>query len=333
MERIERIAFTQQVPVFRGVEPVKIYEESAPFKNEEKGNDDSGLLIGSLSALGAFGLGMLARKPKTVEKIIEKVVKEEAPKAANTVGDTVKKLTPKEQEAAWKAAVKDNVYLYVAKKASKGAITVTDDMIKASNPQISSELNPEFVKLRHDMQARAALADAEKINKHSLITEEKIMQSNPQMRPAELTGDARTAKELELLEAFNPKAYKNRMIGTINHKNSLERAEKNTIGNLVSNKENRALNKQKIKADIVEKMSKFFEDGIYKNPAGKGNFTYVVENGKITKIFDKQTVKGKAGVITDEKKIAKHLAKYDVSVPALKKINAPKKALNSREAA
>ena len=308
---VDKIAFTPRVqtPAFKG-----IAEEAAPViveqaKDETDNKDYSGLLTGTLAALSAFGLGLVARKPKTVEKVVEKVVTEtahEAPKA-------FKKLTPKEQEAIWKAAAKNNKYMYIAEQSSQKTTALSDNLINASNPQIRTEISPELVKLRHDMQARAALSQAESINKSFETNAQKIYDSNVQMRPAELTGKAYTDKELELLEAFNPQAYKHRMINTINHNNAVERAEKNSIGNLVSNSERAGLNKVKRTAQRRENMSQHLANGPHKNQFIRGNYSYIVENGKVVKILDGQTEKGKVRIITDEKKIAKHLAKHKIN--------------------
>ena len=77
---VDKIAFTPRVqtPAFKG-----IAEEAAPViveqaKDETDNKYYSGLLTGTLAALSAFGLGLVARKPKTVEKVVEKVVTETA---------------------------------------------------------------------------------------------------------------------------------------------------------------------------------------------------------------------------------------------------------------
>ena len=307
---VDKIAFTPnvQTPAFKGI------EEEAPVivqqaKEETDNKDYSGLLTGSLAALGAFGLGLVARKPKTVEKVVKKVVQEaaqEAPKAA-------KKLTPQEQEAIWRAAAENNKYMYIAEQTSQKAKAFSENLIYTSNPQIRPEISPELVKLRNDMQARAALSQAESINKPFETSAQKIYENNVQMRPAELTGKAYTDKELELLEAFNPQAYKNRMINTINHNNAVERAEKNSIGNLVPDSEKEALSTARRSAQVQENLSQSLANGPHKHQFTKNNYTYIVENGKVVKIIDGQTERGKFRIITDEKKIAKHLVKHNIN--------------------
>jgi len=71
IKMINKIAFTPAVSA------VDAPEKNINFKGalkEEAKEDNSGLLYGSLAVLSAFGLGMLLRKPKVVEKEVVKVV-------------------------------------------------------------------------------------------------------------------------------------------------------------------------------------------------------------------------------------------------------------------
>ena len=70
---IERVSFASHYPVKRNTKyENEIYPDlnNIPLVQEHK-ESNSGLLTGALVALGAFGIGMLARKPKVVEKLIK----------------------------------------------------------------------------------------------------------------------------------------------------------------------------------------------------------------------------------------------------------------------
>lgn len=89
---INKTAFTPAMSI------AEAPEKEVNFKGlpkEETKEDNSALLYGSLAVLGAFGLGMLARKPKVVEKTIEKTSDETAKTVKKEVETVVKKVKTK----------------------------------------------------------------------------------------------------------------------------------------------------------------------------------------------------------------------------------------------
>ena len=292
---IQKVAFTPQVN-FKGIE-VPHVDENLETKTQK---DNSSLLYGTLAALGAFGVGLVAKKPKVVEKVIKEAVPE--------IEKTVKKLNPTEQEAIWKEAAKNHKNKYIVEQASQKTSLVSEKLRNISNPQMRPEINPELEKLKIDMIARSALNDAERINVSTPITEEIIQKSNPQMRPrmpkkgTHEYNVQHQEKLEELMEAFNSEAYKDMKIKQINGKNASERAKVNTVGNLVKQNEKRDLMKTRTKIQVEEKIANKLKNGYHTHSNGN---VYEIKDGKVIRIIDKNTQKGKPVFITDEKKIAK----------------------------
>lgn len=142
---IERVSFASHYPVKRNTKyENEIYPDlnNIPLVQEHK-ESNSGLLTGALVALGAFGIGMLARKPKVVEKLI----KVEVPASKN--------ITSKERELLWQAAAQGNKHLYQARKASNATTEINKNIIKKSNPQMRPEkISPELEALKDDIKTR-----------------------------------------------------------------------------------------------------------------------------------------------------------------------------------
>ena len=95
--------------------------------------------------------------------------------------------------------------------------------------------------------------------------------------------------------------------------------QKNDIANLYSkNKQQRKeLNSIRSQTETVIKpqaQTKPIKNGHYAHVNGN---QYVIENGRVVKIIDKNTQKGRAVEVTDEVKIAKHIAKHNVDLNEL----------------
>lgn len=311
---IQKVAFTPQVTPAAEINFAGTQQGAEEIQQAEN-KDNSGLLLGSLAALGGLGVGLLARNPKVVEKGVVKVVEKTAKEAEKAAEPALKKLTAEEQEAIWKQAAKQHKNMYIAEKASQGTTKVSQDLIKTSNPQMRpAQPSAELQALKNDMIARAALEDVKKVEqaaKKTVTNAQTIARNNPHMRPAALEGQAYTDKELELLEALNPTAYKHRMINTINHNNAVERAQKNTVGNLASPTEKGGLVRARYKNVRDEEYAKFLTNGGHVNK--KNGNIYFTKDGKVTQIIEKDGGR----VITDEKKIAKHMAKHNVRMRQL----------------
>lgn len=104
-----------------------------------------------------------------------------------------------------------------------------------------------------------------------------------------------------------PNAEQKRDLANLQSKNKAERAEKNALGNQVPNQEKIDLQKIKAISEIEEVVAKNLKDGGHMHANGNIYFT---KGGKVTQIM----VKSDGRVITDEKKIAKHLAKNEICV-------------------
>lgn len=104
-----------------------------------------------------------------------------------------------------------------------------------------------------------------------------------------------------------PTAKEKNDISNLHKNNKKERAEKNALGNQISNQEKIDIQRKKVISEIEEVIAKKLKDGGHIHANGNIYFT---KGGKITQI----NVKSDGRVITDEKKIAKHLAKNKICV-------------------
>jgi len=90
---IQKIAFTSQVPVqsVRNGSNIEILEPV-----EEKKNDSSALILGSLAVLGAFGLGCVMKNSKTVGKAVKDIAEKQSQNLEKNAKDIVEQTnTPK----------------------------------------------------------------------------------------------------------------------------------------------------------------------------------------------------------------------------------------------
>ena len=257
---IQKIAFTSQVPVQR-VRNGSNIGISEPV--EEKKNDSSALILGSLAVLGAFGLGMIARKPKVVEKIIEKSTKQV------------------EQEEG---------KLYVKTRNKK-------QRIKHTTPN----KNPKPINLEEQSRIINDI-DASNSNNSS----RKLLDDALEDTPTKAEIEASRSK----YEA--PNQQQKNDIANLHSSNRQQRKELNSIGS-----QTEVIIKPKIQ-------TKSINSGYYAHANGN---QYIVENGRVVKILDKNSQKGKVIEVTDEIKIAKHIAKHNVNLNELtfvKKVSSKK---------
>lgn len=104
-----------------------------------------------------------------------------------------------------------------------------------------------------------------------------------------------------------PTAKEKNDISELHKKNKKERAKKNALGNQISNQEKIDIQRIKVISGIEEVIAKKLKDGGHIHANGNIYFT---KGGKIIQI----NVKSDGRVITDEKKIAKHLANNEICV-------------------
>ena len=245
---IQKIAFTPQVS-FKANENILVAEENVQ-KNEEK--DNSALLCGSLAVLGAFGLGMVARKPKVVEKVLEKST----------------------QNA--KTAVEEN-RLYYKTKNKKQRIKHT---------------TPKPVTLEEQSRIINNI-DASNTNSSSRKLLEEAINDTPTKAEIEA---ARPKYEAPTQEQKND-------IANLHRKNKEQRKELNSIGS------------QTGVDPASQAVTKPIKKGVYAHQ--NGNQYIFDENGNVVKILDCNSQKGKVIEVTDEKKIAKHIAKHNIDLSQL----------------
>jgi len=257
---IQKVAFTPQVRFTANEAPVQYIEETP---QDNKPQENSGLLLGSLAVLGAFGLGMLVRKPKVVEKTIEKTIEKATESTENKIN--------------------------VAKPKRKHRLEHT---VPNRNPKpVSIEKQSEIV---NNIETSNANASSRKLT-------EKAIADIPTKADIKAFGEEirYVAPTQEEKNVINQLHFNNRQ----NHAGAIE--------NNILPKEKEALNAVR---NSVKNVAAKFKNGFFAHPNGN---VYELKNGKIVKILDKNTQKGKVVIIDDEKKIAKHIEKHNVDYTSL----------------
>lgn len=266
---IQKVALTPQVRFTANEAP--IYAEEPAVQENKK--DNSALLIGSLTALGAFGLGMLARKPKVIEKTVEKTAQAAEHAAGKKVpsGNRV----PRGKQPKRKHRLEHTVPNRNPKPASLERQAETVNNIGVANANASSR---------------------------QLV--ERAIEETPTKADVKAFG--------EEVRYVAPTQEEKNAISQLHYNNSQQHA--NAIGNNVTVQERADLAAARLNAQAQERVAGRMKNGMYSHNNGN---SYVIENGKVVKILDRNTQRGKVVEITDEKKIAKHMSKHNIELTDL----------------